>query len=166
MEDFESILLAHFEKYPEMTPVDAVKLCFQSAFGCGHLIKNEEFALSMLKNELFEIEEDSGAQMFEPIGNGYARLDLHFAKAKGISAETIAKIFIESANFGKKTEIEPLLSILEHLAKEGRTPFSKEALSEYLSAYKGEMVSHSEIYKREYSPSYRVVLEKLAENLQ
>ena len=26
-----------------MKPVDAVKLCYQSAFGCGHLVKNEEF---------------------------------------------------------------------------------------------------------------------------
>ena len=63
-------------------------------------------------------------------------------------------------------EIEPLLSILEHLAKEGRTPFSKEALSGYLSVYKGEMVSHSERYKTEYHPAYRVILEKLAEELQ
>ena len=51
MENFEKILLFHFEKYPLMKPVDAVKLCYQSAFGCGHLVKNEEFALSMLKND-------------------------------------------------------------------------------------------------------------------
>lgn len=166
MEDFEKILLAHFEKYPLMTPVDAVKLCFQSAFGCGHLIKNGEFALSMLKKELSETEENPGAQMLESIGNGYARLDLHSAKARGISAETICKIFIESANSGAKTEIGPLIAVLEHLAEEGKTPFSKEALSEYLSGYNGEMVSHSETYKRAYSPAYRVVLEKSAENLQ
>ena len=166
MEDFESILLAHFEKYPEMTPVDAVKLCFQSAFGCGHLIISEEFALSMLKKELSETEENPGAQMLEPIGNGYARLDLHAAKAKGILVETICKIFIESANCGKKTEIEPLLSVLERLAEEGKTPFSKKELLEYLSGYNGEIVSHSETYRKAYSPAYRVVLEKLAENLQ
>lgn len=166
MEDFERILLAHFEKYPEMTPVDAVKLCFQSAFGCGHLIRNGEFALSMLKKELSQTEENPGAQILEPIGNGYARLDLHAAKAKGIPEETICRIFIKSADSGAKTAIEPLLSILEHLAEEGRTPFPKESLSEYLSGYNGEMVSHSEIYRKAYSPAYRVVLEKLAENLQ
>ena len=57
MENFEKILLFHFEKYPLMEPVDAVKLCFQSAFGCGHLVKNEEFALSMLRKELSETEK-------------------------------------------------------------------------------------------------------------
>lgn len=166
MEDFEGILLRNFEKYPQMTPVDAVKLCFQSAFGCGHLVKNEELALSMLKKELSETEERNGAQMLEPIGNGYARLDLHVAKAKGISAESICKIFIESANSGIKTEIEPLIKTLEKLSKEGKAPFSEKELSEYLYGYNGEIVSHSEIYKKVYSPAYRVVLEKIAENLQ
>jgi len=43
---------------------------------------------------------------------------------------------------------------------------TQEELLEYLSGYSGEMVSHSEIYRKAYSPAYRVVLEKLAENLQ
>ena len=42
---------------------------------------------------------------------------------------------------------------------------AKELL-EYLSGYNGEMVSHSERYKTEYHPAYRVILEKLAEELQ
>ena len=166
MEDFEKILLYHFEKYPLMEPKDAVKLCYQSAFGCGHLVKNKDFALSMLKNELEETKPDSGARLFEPIGGGYVRLDLHKAKAENFPEEKIAEIFMESANYGEKTEIEPKIKILEKLAKEGKTPFSEKSLSEYLSSYNGEMVSHSEEYRKEYEPAYRVVLEKLAENLQ
>ena len=91
MEDFEKILIYHFEKYPLMTPVDAVKLCYQSAFGCGHLVKNKDFALSMLKKELDETAANPDAQLFEPIGGGYVRLDLHKAKAIGIPEEKIAK---------------------------------------------------------------------------
>ena len=166
MEDFEKILIYHFEKYPLMAPVDAVKLCYQSAFGCGHLVKNKDFALSMLKKELDETTATPDAQLFEPIGGGYIRLDLHKAKAVGIPEEKIAKIFMESANSGKRTEFEPKLEILKKLAEEGKTPFSKESLWEYLSGYNGKMVSHSEEYRKAYSPAYRVVLEKLAENLQ
>ncbi len=166
LEDFEKILLFHFEKYPLMTPVDAVKLCYQSAFGCGHLVGNKDFALSMLKKELEETEPDFGAQFFEPIGGGYVRLDLHKAKAIGIPEEKIAEIFMESANSGEKTELEPKLALLKKLAKEGKTHFAEKALSEYFLKYKGEMVSHSEKYRKTYSPAYRVVLEKLAENLQ
>ncbi|MBQ5667403.1 MAG: hypothetical protein IIV40_04425, partial [Oscillospiraceae bacterium] len=138
----------------------------QSAFGCGHLVKNKDFALSMLKNELCETTSDAGAQLYEPIGGGYFRLDLHKAKASGIPEEKIAEIFMESANSGEKTELEPKIDVLKKLAEEGRTPFSEKALSEYLSGYKGEMVSHSEEYRKAYAPAYRVVLEKLAENLQ
>ena len=166
MEDFEEILLCHFEKYPLMTPVDAVKLCYQSAFGCGHLVKNKDLALSMLKKELDETVSDSDAQLFEPIGGGYVRIDLHKAKSEIIPEEKIAGMFIESANSGPKTEFWPKIKLLEKLAKEGKTPFPKEELSEYLSGYNGEMVSHSEEYRKAYAPAYRVVLEKLSEGLQ
>ena len=116
-----------------MTPVDAVKLCYQSAFGCGHLVKNKDFALSMLKKELDETKGDFGAQLFEPIGGGYVRLDLHKAKAEGILEEKIAEIFMESANFGEKTKIEPKLELLKKLAKEGRTPFSESSVRRAVS---------------------------------
>ena len=129
MEDFEKILIYHFEKYPLMTQVDAVKLCYQSAFGCGHLVKNKDFALSMLKKELDETMPEPDAQLFEPIGGGYVRLDLHKAKAIGIPEEKIAKIFMESANSGEKTELEPKLKLLKKLAEEGKTPFSEKDLS-------------------------------------
>ncbi len=166
MEDFERILIYHFEKYPLITPIDAVKLCYQSAFGCGHLVKNEDFVLSMLKKEFDETVSCSDAQLFDPIGEGYVRLDLHKAKSLEIPEEKIVKIFIESANSGEKAELEPKLELLKKLAEEGKTPFSKESLLEYLSGYNGEMVSHSEEYRKAYSPAYRVVLKKLAENLQ
>lgn len=166
MEDFEKILLYHFEKYPLMEPVDAVKLCYQSAFGCGHLVKNKELALSMLKEELKKTIPDSDARLFEPIGGGYFRLDLHKAKSIGIPEEKISKIFIESANSGEKTALEPKLRVLKKLSEEGRAPFSKESLSEYLAEYNGEMVSHGEKYRKVYLPAYRVILEKFAENLQ
>ena len=166
MENFEKILLFHFEKYPLMKPVDAVKLCYQSAFGCGHLVKNEEFALSMLKNELENTTRDFDAQLFEPIGGGYVRIDLHKAKAVKIPEEKICEVFIKSANSGEKTELEPKIEILKKLSKEGITPFSEKELLEYLFGYSGEMVSHSEKYKTEYHPAYRGILEKLAEELQ
>ncbi|MBR2041728.1 MAG: hypothetical protein IJ945_05100 [Oscillospiraceae bacterium] len=166
MTKFEDILILHFEKYPLMTPQDAVKLCYQSAFGCGHLIKNEEFALSMLKKELDETESSFDAQLFEPIGSGYLRLNLHRAKNEGLPAEKICEIFIKSADEGEKTDLEPKLKLLQKLAKEGKTPFSAEELSFFLSGYNGEMLSHSEIYRKEYKPAYRVITEKLAKELQ
>ena len=120
----------------------------------------------MLKTEIAETEENYGAQTFEPIGGGYVRIDLHKAKAVEIPEEKICEVFIKSANSGEKTELEPKIEILKKLSKGGKTPFPEKELLEYLSGYNGEMVSHSERYKTEYRPAYRVILEKLAEELQ
>lgn len=166
LKNFDEILLCHFEKYPLMRPQDAVKLVYQSAFGCGHLVKNRETAMSMLKNEMESINADEGDRLFVPIGGGYVRLDLYSAKAKGISYEKICDIFMESANSGEKTSFEEKLEILKKLANEGKTPFGKDELSEYLSGYNGEAVSHSSEYRLAYTPSYRVIFERLAEDLQ
>ncbi len=166
LENFEKILLYHFKKYPLMTPKDAVKLVFQSAKGCGHLVKNGEFALSMLKNEMENTPESLSTELVEPIGGGYVRLYLAPAKARGISLDYIAKIFMESANSGETTDAEPYIKQLKKLAKEGKTPFSAKELSEFLEIYDGEMLSHSDIYRENYKPAYRVVLEKLLGDLQ
>ncbi len=166
MENFEKILLYHFNKYHFMEIQDAVKLIHQSAKGCGHLVKSEGFAMSMLKNEMENIPENLSTELFEPIGGGYVRLYLAPAKAKGISLETIGKIFIESANSGIATDMEEKIEVLKKLAKEGKTPFSEEELSEFLKVYDGEMLSHSDNYKNTYKPAYRVILKKLADSLQ
>ncbi|MBQ7875192.1 MAG: hypothetical protein IJ306_08575 [Oscillospiraceae bacterium] len=166
MENLEKILKYHFEKYPLMTAQDAVKLIHQNAKGCGHMVKNAEHALSMLENEMESIEPDADAQLLEPIGGGYVRLNLHAAKAKGILPKAICGIFVESADSGEKTELLPKLELLGRLAKCGKTPFSEEELSAFLAEYDGGIVRHSERYREAYKPAYRVVLEKLCKNLQ
>ena len=45
----ESILAAHFEKYPAMRPEDAVKLIYQNEFGPGHMIPDAQRALARLR---------------------------------------------------------------------------------------------------------------------
>ena len=45
----EQILRSHFARYPAMTPQDAVKLLYQSAFGPGHLIADPAYALRRLE---------------------------------------------------------------------------------------------------------------------
>ncbi len=166
MENFEEILIFHFNKYPLMKPQDAVKLVYQSAEGCGHLVKNADFAMSMLKNEMENIGAQTGARILEPIGGGYVRLYLAPAKNAGIPLEKIGEIFIESANSGIKTEMSTKMEVLKNLAKQGKAPFSEAELAAFLQGYNGEMLSHSEEYRSAYRPAYRVILQSLAENLQ
>ena len=51
MEHVRDILLTHAARYPKMQPTDAVKLLFQSEFGGGHLVANEERFRAYLRAE-------------------------------------------------------------------------------------------------------------------
>ncbi len=162
MEEIKEILRKHFDKYLEMTAQDAIKLLYQHCFGCEHLIKDEESALSMLKSEWNGIEEDNEQKLWEDIGNGYGRLNLRAAKAKQIPLETVGKIFIDTAKTDRKKDLSEAISVLEQMAREGQTPFSCEDLKVYLSYYNGKAVHHSEKYRECYHPSYRIVDKNLA----
>ena len=155
------ILRAHFARYPKMTPRDAVKLLYQSAFGPGHLIREEGYARARLAEELEQTPAEAG-ELLEPIGGGYARLHLGAAKAQGLSVEDIFARFsaAAAAPCPGKGAFEEGLSLLEALTARGEAPFSPEELAGYLAGYRAEgcpMVSHSEGYRAAYRPAYRVV---------
>lgn len=157
---FQEILLTHFEQYPAMTPRDAVKLCYQSAFGPGHMIKNEQTAQEYLKNEYAQTEKSAGV-LFEKIGGGLVRAHLS-AWPEDVPVETLGRAFVLSAEKWLKNpgDLGARLAALETLAQQGRTPFSKEALAAYLSDYRAAgcpAVHHSESFGAAYRPAYRVV---------
>ncbi|MBR5536921.1 MAG: hypothetical protein IKU58_03375 [Clostridia bacterium] len=156
------ILRAHFARYPQMTPQDAVKLLYQSAFGPGHLIRDEGYARARLAEELAQTPPCDG-ELLEDIGGGYARLHLGAAKAQGLSEAAVYARFSRAAAAPcpGKAAFEGAIACLEALAAQGEAPFSAAQLAEYLTAYRAEgcpMVSHSETYRAAYRPAYRVVL--------
>ena len=161
----EDILLQHFDKYPQMQPQDAVKLIYQQEFGPGHLIRDEKKALEFLRQELASAGEPlSGETLYESIGNGLCRLNLRPCKAKGIPAEDILRLFLETANGiqGEKKRFTVGIRVLQRLAEEEETPFDPIALDIFLAKYPKTCpaVHHSEAYRLAYQPAYRVVSQK------
>ena len=155
------ILLFHFARYPKMTPQDAVKLLYQSAFGPGHLLRDEDMARNRLAEELAATQE-SNSPLLEDIGGGYARLYLGAAKRANLPLEEIFARFLFSAQAAcpGKAAFATGLSCLEALTAQGRAPFDSAALEAYLTEYRAEgcpMVSHSQTYRDHYHPAYRVV---------
>ena len=144
-----------------MTPQDAVKLLYQSAFGPGHLLADPERVRAFLHREMEETPARAGA-VYESIGVGYARLHLGAAKAQSLSEGAVYTAFAQAAATpcpGKEA-FEGGISLLEALTAAGEAPFSAGELADYLTAYRAEgcpMVSHSEAYRAAYRPAYRVV---------
>lgn len=154
------VLLFHAARYPLMTPQDAVKLLYQSAFGPGHLISDPLRAMTYLEREHAALPPATPLPP-EPIGNGLVRVYL-----QGLDLPALARLFHDfsetaAAFQGDKEAFAQSLKLLEEMTAQGEMPFSVQALKEYLTAYRQAgcpMVSHSPQYRAAYAPAYRVIL--------
>lgn len=161
----KQLLKKHFEEAPRMEPQDAVKLAYQSAFGCGHLLPAQNACVQMIQREIDATPEDD-VPVFTPIGNGLCRLNLASPPVRALGAEMIARMMQASDEVVRQrsdnTErFEEALRLMESLAQNGEAPFSLRDFQTYLSDYRAQgcpVVSHTPAYREAYHPAYRVVL--------
>ncbi len=161
----EDILLEHFARYPGMEPQDAVKLLYQREFGPAHMLRDPKGALTALRREMTGLGEPlSGERLYEPIGGGLCRLNLRPCLSKGISAEDICALCLETAEGmrGDEKRFRQALRVLQRLAEEEETPFDAAALDIFLARYPARPcpVHHSDAYRAAYRPAYRLVSQK------
>lgn len=160
----EDVLLRHFAQYPKMEAQDAVKLLYQQEFGPEHAVKDAGKALALLRQEMAALPPREGEPLYEPIGNGLCRLNLRPCAERGIPAEDIARLFLETAQTtaGDKKRFRQALRALQKLAEAGETPFDAIELDLFLSRYPDACpaVRHSVPYRLAYAPAYRVVAQK------
>lgn len=163
MSELEMILRDHAERYPLMQPTDAVKLIYQNEFGGGHLIRDGQVWLNYLRREYASTEKNPTASLYENIGNGIVRVNL--AAVKEGDLEQLGRNFIRSAaeHSGSIERFMQKLDVLRLLTAEGVFSFDDRKLENYLSEYGKAgypMVSHSELYRQNYRPAYRIILSK------
>ncbi len=145
------LLKEHLNKYPQMQPQDGIKLLFQASFGGAHLISDKEKCLAAIKKEW------SGKQninRFENLGENYVRANINAFEKEELPF--LCNLFIKGAKPAKEPEILDLSPVKE-VFKDGEA---------FLSVYLKEgirPVSHSEIYRQEYKPAYRVIPKKYAD---
>jgi len=157
-----TVFAAHFSRYPNIEPQDAVKLAYQSAYGAGHLVSDPSAALERLRQEANTASLLPSLPLLEAIGNDRHRLHLNSPEFSGCTPESVGFLFAEGAvsPADPAVALQPLLSLLREMAANGETPFSARALEEYLASYEAAgypMVRHSETYRTTYSPAYRVM---------
>ena len=164
METLKQVLIFHTRRYPMMEPTDAVKLIYQNEFGGGHLIRDEAACCAYLQREYLSVTQADDIPLTEPIGNGLVRINLKALDAHGYSPEALSRDFIRSAavHTGTLDIFLKKLDILRQVVAEGHFRFTSEALEAYLIAYAESgypMVSHSDAFRKAYSPAYRIILE-------
>ncbi len=160
-DDLYKCLEAHVKKYPLMTPCDSVKLLYQSVYGCGHFV-DEGRAEARLRSE-FALVRERGAALFEHICNGRARLML--GGITEAEVPLVSRMFAASAEEdisfdSDNVQFEKGLEIIVSMARDGKMPFSENEAISYIESYLqagGGAVSHSDVYRKNYSPAYRVM---------
>lgn len=158
-------LIQHLHSHPHLQPRDAVKFCYQAAFGGGHLITDPLQALQYLSAERAALIPDPKQPLTEPLGAGLVRLNLSSPDACALSDSAILRVFARSAQTvlargDNAARFEALLSELTVLAEQKKTPFSRDELYAYLDGYRAEgcpVVSHTGDYRAAYHPAYRVI---------
>ncbi len=158
------LLRLHSELYPLMEPRDAVKLLYQSEFGCGHMVPDPDRARAFLKAEWENTERDALHRPLDELGGGFVRV--HLQPIPDLARlDALAEAFILSAvPCGSHEGFMLRLEALRSAAGQGITPFSPEALEAFLKDYLPHgcpAVHHSEAFRREYRPSYRVIKKAL-----
>ena len=163
----KEIILEHIKKYPEAELQDILKMLYQNEFGPKHLAENEIECFKSLSTEINNINYDENEELFEDIGEGALRLNLK-AIPVGTDLNYINKIIVNSTNnfCGTNEKLVVKFGLLVVMAQNNEIPFDIEKVRNETNTFAKngfKPISHSEIYKERYSPSYRVISKKYRE---
>ena len=161
LEELKAILLAHAKRYPLAQPQDFVKLVYQNEFGPGHLVTDGEKAIAYLLAEMEKLTPDPAVPLFEDIGNGLVRVYLA-ALPEDYPLHSLCTDFIMTASLhrGNMESFQEKINLLHIFVAEHELAFSHVDFGDFAIPYVNAgcpMVSHSETYRKAYSPAYRVV---------
>ena len=159
-EKTKRLLTLHTQKYPNSQIEDVFKLLHQSTFGCEHLVSSYETALMRIKGELESFLRDTTTLVEELDGN-YSRLSLGYTSL-GLSIETLTKLFLLSSRDPKESDgaLSSRLDTVETLISDGILPFSLDEFRSIRLDWEKDgfpALHHSDEYRAEYHPSYRVI---------
>ncbi len=138
---------------------DIFKFLFQSAFGCEHLASSLDKATAYISDE-HEVMRGIEREI-EPLDGNYARVPLSYMD-KGLAAKTLGKLFVSSAKKEENgaSDLKDKLITASELVREGVLPFLQTDFDRAVSEWEKNgypPVRHSEIFRENYRPSYRVI---------
>lgn len=139
---------------------DLFKFIYQSAFGCEHLVSNIDAVTEYIYKEHGEISTSDHTAV-EALDGSYYRVPLSVLN-NGLKAETLGKLFFLSAKkeANGKNALTEKLDVAEELIREKLLPFSEAEFKEAAEGWANEdypAVRHSDIFRQNYHPAYRVI---------
>jgi len=159
---FKNQLRTQATLHPSLQPQDALKMCYQAAFGAEHLLTDEASARAYLASEWESTPGDANAALYERISNEVCRLNLSAWKGLNLPMEWLLQLFIHSCKPlpNALNRFFAFLGSVDALCAADALPFGmdewKAAKEEYL--HQGvRPLHHSDIYRSAEKPAYRVM---------
>ena len=171
MGSFSRHLLEQCRLHPSMQPRDALKMCYQAAYGAEHGLSDPAAARKYLRAEFSTLCFQGNERLYELISPALCRINLRAWRRKGLKWQWLYNMFAAAKGSGS---IEEYFAAVRECAEGEKLPFSLEAWEAELAAWDGKPVSHSEEYRAAEEPAYRIapakyinalrVLEEMAEH--
>jgi len=161
-EQLIEILCIHNQRYPRWQPQDSLKLLHQAEFGGGHLLSDPKENFNRLLAEWVQQPKDPSRLFKEALGNDFYRIYLQAYKAKGGKPEALQEAFVQSTliGTGNPEEMKKDLECLLQCGKQGCFTYPWDVLEREILQFQTlgyPMMRHSEVYRKHYQPSYRVI---------
>jgi hypothetical protein len=162
----EALLRENYERRPLMRATDFYKLLYQGAFGVGHIMGDA--AWDWLKKEAgnIDLNEHPGEPLMEGVSadGSMVRVNLRPYLRRGLSLEDLFEAMEKTAlREGSREEFLEAWDVFKGLASSGEVrvdSWELEALDEELQREGPTPHHHSDAYREEYHPAYRIVGKK------
>lgn len=152
----EAYLREQKRLHPSMQPQDAVKLCFQAAFGAEHLLEDIEKAKNYFNTEFEGVQKAHGL-LAEFIADDVCRINLAVWKKMGLCPNELFDLFVASASQKREGSEE---IFWKYMSEAEKLPWPVGHWQNFVEEYKKggvRAVHHSQIYREQERPSYRII---------
>lgn len=166
------LILNNYTLYPLMETIDYFKLLYQNEFGAHHLEVTYDKCYNYIKQEVIKNSSNENYQnelKIIDIGNGYLRFPLMVIKNDEEKISIITDAFYKTTKIseGNLNNFKIKINYLTELVNKQIIPLNIKKYQETLNEYEQlnyPAVSHSDIYRNNYYPSYRVIKKSIIES--
>ena len=156
-----SYLADQARRHPALRPRDAIKLCYQAAYGAEHLLPDPAAAHDYLHRELSACAADAAEPLYEEISPDLCRVNLRAWKARAYREAALLALFLQACapRPDGEARLAALFSEVSVLCAQGLLPFGLPEWQAELDDYRRQpphAVHHSEAYRAAERPCYRL----------
>jgi len=161
LQDISHYLLEELKRHPSLAPQDVAKLCYQAAFGAEHMLEDVSKAQAYFQDEYNATPIDE-KPLVEYISPTICRVNLSAWKRLNLNPDWLWRLFLTSICPNNDNKVfEYYITQAERLCREEKFPFTFLQWQEYISQYKNlkncPPVRHSDEYRKNERPAYRIV---------